>query len=457
MWNIIIRGRDNTFADALSRQPLQRNEPVVNVLTRGQNSAWAKWEQELRDAQSRDSYCQSKYQDSLNSSSSPFVVIDGILYKFAAEGWADPNPYKLVIPKDLVPRILDENHSVPSAGHQGVVRTVGRLKRTYFWPTLLADAKEYVVSCPICQATKPDLGGKKGLTHSLETQGPWETLYLDYIGPLPTSSKGNAHILVVVDAATRWTEVFPVRRANSTSVVRCLRELFNRLGAPRRVVFDNGTPFKAALTQRELWCHGVQPIFITPFHPSANLSERFNQQVKRLIRAFVGEFHKGWDKHLSEFQLVLNASINSTLGVSAAELFLGRPLFTLFDRLCQPGKKQLPIRKDGGLREQKMDHWINLWALADRKQAEQLGKYRRTADAKASPASWKEGDILGIKTHFLSDAAKGFAKGLAPKWNGPWEITKIQYGDVAKLRHLNTGEVAIRHISQTKPWRIRQP
>jgi len=451
-----IRGRDNTFADALSRQPLQRNEPVVNVLTRGQNSAWAKWEKEVRDAQLQDDYCKAKFQDASNSSSSPFVVIDGILYKFAAEGWADPNPYKLVIPKSLVLRILEENHSVPNAGHQGVFRTVGKLKRTYFWPSLLADAKDFVVSCPTCQATKPDLSGKKGFTHSLESQGPWDTLYLDFIGPLPVSSKGNAHILVVVDAATRWTEVYPLRNANSASVVRCLRELFNKLGAPRRVVFDNGTPFKAALTQRELWCHGVQPIFITPFHPSANLSERFNQQIKRMIRAFVGEFHKGWDKHLSEFQLVLNASVNVTLGVSAAELFLGRPLFTLFDRLCQPGKKQIPVRMDSSLKEQRLDHWIHLWALADRRQADKLAKYRKTADAKASPANWKVGDLVGVKTHFLSDANKSFAQGLAPKWSGPWRVESLQPGDVARLKHLNTEEKAIRHISQTKPWKLRQ-
>jgi len=451
-----IRGRDNTFADALSRQPVKGTEMMANVLTREQNSPWARWEQELRDAQQQDDYCKAKIQDSLNSSSSPFVVIDGILYKFAAEGWADPNPYKLVIPRRLTSRILEENHSAPNAGHQGVFRTVGKLKRTYFWPTLLVDAKDYVTSCPTCQATKPDLSGKRGLTHSLETQGPWDTLYLDYIGPLPTSSKGNAHILVVVDAATRWTEVFPVRRANSTSVVRCLRELFNRLGAPRRVVFDNGTPFKAALTQRELWCQGVQPIFITPFHPSANLSERFNQQVKRMIRAYVGEYHKSWDRHLSEFQLVINASINSTLGVSAAELFLGRPLFTLFDRLCQPGKKQLPVRVDASLREQRLDHWVHLWAMADKRQAEQLSKYRKIADAKTAPANWSIGDLVGVRTHFLSDATKSFAQGLAPKWSGPWRIESIQPGDVAKLRHLNTGEKAIRHISQTKVWKVRQ-
>ena len=37
---------------------------------------------------------------------------------------------------------------------------------------------------------------------------PFESLYIDRIGLLPVDDKGNTHILAMIDAFSRWVELF---------------------------------------------------------------------------------------------------------------------------------------------------------------------------------------------------------------------------------------------------------
>ena len=40
---------------------------------------------------------------------------------------------------------------------------------------------------------------------------PFESLHIDHIGPLPVDDKGNSHILVMIDAFSRWVGLFPTK------------------------------------------------------------------------------------------------------------------------------------------------------------------------------------------------------------------------------------------------------
>ena len=40
---------------------------------------------------------------------------------------------------------------------------------------------------------------------------PFEMLAMDFLGPLPTTEKGNKYILLVEDYFTKWTEAFPLQ------------------------------------------------------------------------------------------------------------------------------------------------------------------------------------------------------------------------------------------------------
>lgn len=51
-------------------------------------------------------------------------------------------------------QLLDEAHSVPTAGHPGINRTISKLSSHYYWRELKQDVRSYVSHCDLCQRTK---------------------------------------------------------------------------------------------------------------------------------------------------------------------------------------------------------------------------------------------------------------------------------------------------------------
>ena len=60
---------------------------------------------------------------------------------------------------------------------------------------------------------------------------PFELIHLDLLGPL-TMSKGNTHGLVVVDAATRYTWLRPLKMTTAEMVARKVYKIFSDFGWP---------------------------------------------------------------------------------------------------------------------------------------------------------------------------------------------------------------------------------
>ncbi len=54
------------------------------------------------------------------------------------------------------------------------------------------------------------------------------------------------------------------------------------------------------------------------------------------MAVYVGDNHKCWDKHLTEFRLALNSAVHKSTGVTLAELNLGRALRGPADALLKP-------------------------------------------------------------------------------------------------------------------------
>lgn len=54
---------------------------------------------------------------------------------------------------------------------------------------------------------------------------------MDYMGPLPETSRGNKHILVVMDHFTQWCEAFATRDQKASTVADLLvNKIFSRFG-----------------------------------------------------------------------------------------------------------------------------------------------------------------------------------------------------------------------------------
>lgn len=64
-------------------------------------------------------------------------------------------------------RILHWLHTVRFACHPGIYRMVSLSKRSFSWPSLERDAREYVVACEVCARSKSRHQAPSGLLHPL--------------------------------------------------------------------------------------------------------------------------------------------------------------------------------------------------------------------------------------------------------------------------------------------------
>ena len=78
--------------------------------------------------------------------------------------------------------------------------------------------------------------------------------------------------LILIDAHSKWIEVFPMVTATTLTTTQGLRQLFTQFGIPESIVSDNGPQFSAAEFQEFLsieW-NSAYSSCTAPYQPSSN-------------------------------------------------------------------------------------------------------------------------------------------------------------------------------------------
>ena len=187
-----------------------------------------------------------------------------------------------------------------------------------WWPSINKDIEQITRSCPRCVATADN--PPRALGHIWEeAEGPWHRIHVDYAGPI-----NGMWFLIIVDAFSKWLEVYAVKSTTSAITCNRLDECFARYGYPEQLVSDNGSQFCSGEFQRFLSHRGILHHRTAPFHPSTNgQAERFVQTVKKALAKTAGPSH---EEQFAEFLLRFRNQPSEATGKRPAELFLGRRL-----------------------------------------------------------------------------------------------------------------------------------
>ena len=255
---------------------------------------------------------------------------------------------RVVVPAKYRSQILSTLHE----GHPGIVKMKALARSYVYWPNIDQQLEQTAASCKGCISAK-----KMPTTAPLHQwewpSHPWRRLHIDFAGPLL-----NRMFLVVVDAHSKWPEVFPKKNATSAATIEALRNMWARFGIPDQVVSDNGPQFISAEFQEFLQSNGVRHIKSAPYHPATNgLAERFVQSLKSALKA-ASATETTACRELSKFLMAYRNAPHSTTGASPSMLLIGRSLRTRLDLLnptCDSRvlDKQTTAmqRKSGTLRE----------------------------------------------------------------------------------------------------------
>ena len=174
------------------------------------------------------------------------------------------------------------------------------------------------------------MGGAAGsLRPGLHYSGLRRLLY-DYAGPFL-----GKMFLVIVDAHSKWINVYPTSTATTQATIEKLRQCFRIKGLPQTLVSDNAAYFTSAEFKASMKQNGIQHITSAPFHPASNgLAEKAVQTFKDGMKKVKGDT---LETKVARFLFNYRITPQTTTGLSPAEMLMSLRLRSALDLQGETG------------------------------------------------------------------------------------------------------------------------
>ena len=185
---------------------------------------------------------------------------------------------------------------------------------------------EVAQSCPQCQLGS-DYGHRLRTTMSIQSSGPWDTLSVDIVGPLPADRR-HEFLIMFVDCYSRYAILVPASNHTASTVSDALlRHVVPYFGTPRRLLSDRGREFVGEVWGKLTRSLGIQRLLTSPYHPEGNsINERSHRTINNMLRARLldGTPSRTWVDKIPGIMLALNAMAHEPHGFSASMISTGR-------------------------------------------------------------------------------------------------------------------------------------
>ncbi|GJV94125.1 putative reverse transcriptase domain-containing protein [Tanacetum coccineum] len=179
--------------------------------------------------------------------------------------------------------IMHESHKSKYSIHPGSDKMYQDLKKLYWWPNMKAIIAEYVGKCLTCSRVKVECQKTSGLLVQPE--------------------------IPIMETLTRLY----------------IKEIVSWHGVPIPIISDRDSHFTSIFRQSLQNALGTQLDMSTTYHPETDgQSERTIQTLKDMLRAYVIDFRKGWEKHLPLVEFSYNNSYHASIKAAPFEALYGR-------------------------------------------------------------------------------------------------------------------------------------
>jgi len=224
-------------------------------------------------------------------------------------------------------KLVEEIHI--RCGHGGLQTMKYYLERKGLWETTRGMAKELKKKCQVCQRDGNMRKQRSCFPNQVEeVNEKWE---MDMVGPMP----GGSFILTMIDLFSRRAEAKVMKQKEASRVCKGIREWFEKLGAPKVILTDNGREFVNSEFEELMREYKVEVKHGSPYTPTTTGAiERLNQDlIKRLRR--ISEFNsKPWIDKLEMAVEAHNSAWCRAIGCAPKELWGESTEFALVkDRL----------------------------------------------------------------------------------------------------------------------------
>jgi len=356
--------------------------------------------------------------------------------------WADGN-HILVVPRRLQKEII---RSIHEKGHINARKVETIVKKDYSIEKISQKVSDVIANCIVCILANRKEGKKDCLLNPIEKGDvPIHTYHIDHLGPLKSTAKSYNHLLVVTDAFSKYTWIYPVKSTDVDEVLRKLefqREVF---GNPFTLIADKGGAFSSKKLKEYCKEHKINLHLITTGVPRANGQvERVNGVIIPILTKMSIDDPEKWYKHTSRLQTVLNSTITRSTGKTPFEMLFGVKMRTDEDQ-------ELANKLEEAMQNDFFEQRQEIRKLAKENIVKLQEENRKAFNRNRKPAmKYKIADLVAIQSTQLGGGLK-----LRGKFLGPYEVTKVKRKDrydVVKIGQHEGPNNTSTSADLMKPW-----
>ena len=158
--------------------------------------------------------------------------------------------------------------------------------------------------------------------------GPWDTLSVDIVGPLPADRRME-YIITFVDCYSNYAILIPSKDHTAQTVSNALLDrVIPYFGVPRQLLSDRGWEFTGQVWDELLRTLGIQRVLTSPYHlEGSTIIKCSHHTMNNMLRAYsytdCNPIPKWVDK-IPAIMLTLNSMPHQPHGYSASMIATGR-------------------------------------------------------------------------------------------------------------------------------------
>ena len=298
---------------------------------------------------------------------------------------------------------------------------------------------ETAQSCLQCQLGT-NYGHRQKTTGTIQSQGPWDTLSIDIVGPLPPDHH-HEFLIVFVDCFSKYTILIPSSNHTANTVSKALMcYVISYFGTPRRLLSNRGQEFISAIWTKLLRSLGIQQVLTSPYHPDGNaINERSHRTLNNMLRVRLleGPSAKAWVDKVPGIMLTLNAMPHEPHGFFASMIATGR------EPMLPPD-----LTSDASPSPAAEDTTEYVETIQQRLQL----THQQIASPPAAPTA--NPYLIGSLIFALTTPPERASK-LALRWKGPYRVCRIP--NKYQVVYKDGGLERTIHINHAKPAKFTAP
>jgi hypothetical protein len=135
-------------------------------------------------------------------------------------------------------------------------KTIGMVKRDYWWPTMWEYLKKYMQGCAICQQNKTNMHPNKPPLQPIAPEPnvqPFQTIAMNFIVKLPLLDGYNSILTITDHDCIKVVILIPCKETiDALGVATLIKEqVFPFIRIPKKVITDRDTCFTSSFFKEQ--------------------------------------------------------------------------------------------------------------------------------------------------------------------------------------------------------------